>query len=294
MLAGMGTIVVGVDESEGAAAALRWAVAEAGLRACRVTAVMCWGFIDQHHAPGRPTEFDPSYDEAAARQALDDIITAVVPDPGLPIDRRVVNDLATRGLLSSAADADLLVVGARGVGGFAALLLGSVSQHCLHHATIPVAVIRASDPHEDRPARFVVGVDGSEPAERALRWAVAEAHLHHATVEVVHGWSLPAIAMPYFPDLACLERAAGAVLDRAVESVADLDPPIVRRLEYGGAGAVLLDAAEGADLVVVGSRGLGGFKELLLGSVSHQLATHAPCPVVVIPQPDGHHQAAEA
>jgi nucleotide-binding universal stress UspA family protein len=86
-----------------------------------------------------------------------------------------------------------------------------------------------------------------------------------------------------------LEQAARELLEGALDAVddGDLDEPIVRQLTAGGPAPILLGAAQGADLVVVGSRGLGGFKELLLGSVGHRLATHARCPVVVIPHVEG-------
>jgi nucleotide-binding universal stress UspA family protein len=284
----MEVIVVGVDESEGARAALRWSVAEAQLRSCSLRAVMCWGYIDQHHGPGQPRAFDPSYDEAAASLALDAIASPILTGTGVDVEQRVVNDLAARGLLEASADADLLVVGARGVGGFGALLLGSVSDHCLHHSTIPVAVVRPTTRAGDRPRRIVVGVDGSDASHRALQWAVDEARLRSASLCVVHAWSVAPVALPFVVDMTGVEEAAKAILDRSLESVdtSDLDPQISRQLTLGGAGPALLDAAEDADLVVVGSRGLGGFKELLLGSVSHRLALHARCPVVVIPEGD--------
>jgi nucleotide-binding universal stress UspA family protein len=249
---------------------------------------MCWGYMSQHHGPGEPTDFDPKYDESAARVALEKIISPAIAESGVSVTQDVVNDLAARGLMEASADADLLVVGARGVGGFEALLLGSVSNQCLHHATIPVAVVRPGGAAPERPGRIVVGVDGSETSHQALQWAVDEARLRHATLEAVHAWSLPASAMPFVHDMLGFEQAARDVLDRALESidVSDLDPPIDGQLVHGGPAPVLLDAAENADLVVVGSRGLGGFKELMLGSVSHRLATHGRCPVVVIPHVD--------
>ena len=284
----MGTIVVGVDESQDAAAALRWAVAEAQLRSCPLTAVMCWGYISQHQGRAEPTAFDPSYDEAAARCALEKLVAPALDGSGVRVTQRVVNDLAARGLLEASTGADLLVVGARGVGGFEALLLGSTSDQCLHHATIPVAVIRPGDAAPDRRGHIIVGVDGSESSHRALQWAVDEARLRHASLHAVHAWSIPASTMPFVNDMAGLERAARDIFDGAVDSVdvSDLDPPIIRQLSLGGPAPVLLDAAESADLVVVGSHGLGGFKGLLLGSVSHRLATHARRPVVVVPHVD--------
>ncbi len=135
--------------------------------------------------------------------------------------------------------------------------------------------------------RIVVGVDGSEAGRDALRWALDEAGRRNATVEAVHAWHQPgALSYGYLDqiDLEPFEDDARKVLDAAVDSVAiPGDPAVERRLIPGGAAGVLVDEAKGADLLVVGSRGRGGFTGLMLGSVSQQVAHHAPCPVVIIP-----------
>jgi nucleotide-binding universal stress UspA family protein len=137
--------------------------------------------------------------------------------------------------------------------------------------------------------RIVVGVDGSQGSREALRWAVREAGAHGARVEAVHAWHYPyAAAGPYGAAVMSsetFETAAKETLDEAVDSVdaGGLPAPMDRTLVCGGAARALLDAAKGADLLVVGSRGLGGFGGLLLGSVSHQCTHHAPCPVVIVP-----------
>ena len=137
--------------------------------------------------------------------------------------------------------------------------------------------------------RIVVGVDGSECSQHALRWAVEEATLRRATLVAVHVWHEPYAAMvgpfaavPPMPEL--YEEAAQRVLDEAVAAVdtAALTEPVVSHLVPGQPAAGLLEAAEGATLLVVGSRGRGGFSTLLLGSVSHQVINHARCPVVVV------------
>lgn len=284
----MNRIVVGVDESDSAAEALRWAVREAEVRGWSLTAVLAWGFLDQHHAiVGKP--FDPDYDEADAAIALETIVAAAVGTArAATIEHTVVNDLAGAALLDASARADLLVVGARGLGPVRGLL-GSVSQQCLHHATCPVVIVRDGvQDSQERIARIVVGVDGSEIAGCALGWAVEEARLHRATVEVVHAWAVPygggaaLLAVPF--DSTPVEAAARRTLDAAVDSVdtSGLTAPVTRTVTIGSAAGAILQAAEGADLVVVGSRGLGGFKGLVLGSTSHQIAHHATCPVVVL------------
>lgn len=136
-------------------------------------------------------------------------------------------------------------------------------------------------------ARIVVGVDPSKDALRALRWAVDEAEIRGATLELVHAFPTPDLmalpAVVSLPDPDELRRAAEDVLDEALDSAGGTrDVEVVKRVIAGNAASALCEAAEGADLLVVGARGLGGFRGLLLGSVSHQVVSHSPCPVVVV------------
>lgn len=281
-------IVVGVDGSEQAATALRFALEEAAPDDAAVVAVLVWDLLDQVHADGG-RRIDPDYDDQHADAALRAAIEAAVgPEVAASVGRRTVCDIASRGLLEAARDADLLVVGTRGVGGFRGLVMGSVSQQCLHHAEVPIAVVPATGEPADRAAtgRIVVGVDGSDGARGALRWALADGARRQAVVEVVHAWDLPVIygpvigASPYDDTEDAARRMLDAVVDEAVATAGTVT--VERTLVVGGPAAGLLDAAKGADLVVVGRRGLGGFGRLLLGSVSENVARHAPCPVVVM------------
>jgi nucleotide-binding universal stress UspA family protein len=134
--------------------------------------------------------------------------------------------------------------------------------------------------------RIVVGVDGSDGGREALEWAVGEARRRNATLEVVHAWHQPGVlSYGYLEqvELAPFEEDTRRVLDAAVNDVDVSGVTVERRLIPGGAASVLVAEAKGADLLVVGSRGRGGFTGLLLGSVSQQAAHHAPCPVVIIP-----------
>ena len=154
-------------------------------------------------------------------------------------------------------------------------------------------------------AKIVVGVDGSPGGAKALDWALEEARLRGASLHVVHAWMLPLIdALPEpwavgSPPLGPsdeevhdhVEKAAKAVLDASVDRARSAEPGLAIHGELIEARPVraLLEAARDADLLVVGSRGRGGFAGLLLGSVSAQCVHHAPCPVVVVPvgDPDG-------
>jgi nucleotide-binding universal stress UspA family protein len=137
--------------------------------------------------------------------------------------------------------------------------------------------------------RIVVGVDGSDHARKALQWAVDEARLRHAQLVAVHAWHYPYLSSgPLAPapevPLNGIEDEARGVLDHALERIDTdgLEQPIERLSVCDGSAHALLDAAKDADLLVVGSRGRGGFAGLLLGSVSQEVAHHAPCPIVIV------------
>ncbi len=144
--------------------------------------------------------------------------------------------------------------------------------------------------------RIVVGIDGSEAAGDALRWAVAQAKLTGATVEAVYAWDpgvLVSLGMPPMLDWKPLREAAHErpreIVREAVGS--DSGVRIVTKTVMGHAAQVLVDRSAKADLLVVGSRGLGGLKGMVLGSVGHHCAAHSHCPVVVVhssPQREHH------
>jgi nucleotide-binding universal stress UspA family protein len=140
------------------------------------------------------------------------------------------------------------------------------------------------------PHRIVVGVDGSDGSVRALEWALAEARLRGVPLHIVHAWQYPALP-PYYPDGQLMmstefETESHELVDRALKEAlggAELDVAIKSEPHMGTPVTSLLAAAEGAALLVVGSRGRGGFAGLVLGSVGQQCAQHAPCPVVIVP-----------
>jgi nucleotide-binding universal stress UspA family protein len=142
--------------------------------------------------------------------------------------------------------------------------------------------------------RIVVGVDGSEAAAAALRFGVEEARLRGATVVAVHAWTflpptalgepgvIPVAASTLMGDLDVERTAAEKELDERIGAAIGDDVDVERIVSEGSPGDVLVEAADGADLVVVGSRGRGGLRSALLGSVSSHVVQHAPCPVVIV------------
>jgi nucleotide-binding universal stress UspA family protein len=138
---------------------------------------------------------------------------------------------------------------------------------------------------------IVVGVDGSEGAAEALRFAVAEAGVRRLPLRVLSAWQVPATAVAgsMVPAVALgdFEEAAEEAVERAIAEAARLDPEVecTGAIVRGQAAAALVEAARPDDLIVVGSRGRGEVAGLLLGSVGHQVVHDAPCPVVVVPHP---------
>jgi nucleotide-binding universal stress UspA family protein len=273
----VGRIVVGVDGTTSSEQALRWAAAHAGRTRQDVHAVIAWHLAVAYDGPV-VDDYDWSGEAAGA---LSKTVENVLDEPEA---RRVVQHV-TEGhpagvLVDASRDADLLVVGSRGHGGFAGLLLGSVSQHVVVHAACPVVVV-----HGRRPAtgRVVVGVDGSPGSERALHWAVRQARSTGSVLHAVLAWEVPlayGLTARPDPDWAAhgQHTLATAVADALGEGPA---PEVVQDVVEDSPAEALLRAAEDADLLVVGSRGRGGFSGMLLGSVSQQVAAHAACPVVV-------------
>jgi nucleotide-binding universal stress UspA family protein len=140
-------IVAGVDGSPSSLAALRWAVEQARLTGGTVDAVIAWQFPATGNFGWAPVSAIDDLDfEEIAKHTLDGAVGSIGEQAaGVPIRQVVIQGLPAQVLLDAAGDADLLVVGSRGHGGFADALLGSVSQHCVHHATCPVVVMRGEE-----------------------------------------------------------------------------------------------------------------------------------------------------
>jgi len=143
-----------------------------------------------------------------------------------------------------------------------------------------------TQPQHQHERRIVVGIDGSAPSKAALAWAIRQARLTGAVIEAVIAWEFPATygyPMQAGMDINLEELATEVAADTIAEVSGPGDQVKIRpKVVEGNAARVLLDASAGADLLVVGSRGHGGFIEALLGSVGQHCVQHATCPVVVI------------
>ena len=286
-----GRIVVGVDGSAHARQALRFALSEAALRGARVDVVGSWA-VPPLAATG--VGMIPAFDLLraelgdSAREVLAGELAEVADAAaGVEVEQHVAQGDAAGVLVEAAAGAELLVVGSRGRGGVTGTVLGSVSRACLHHAPCPVAVVHDAGPTER--SRIVVGVDGSPGASAALEWAYAEARLRDVGVYAVcaydEPWGIASLGMSSAAAVAELRTALAADAEGALEAAQAAAPEgvgVTGEAVQGAAGPALVSASDGSALLVVGSRGRGGFKSLLLGSVSQYCAAHARGVVVVV------------
>ena len=286
-----GRIVVGVDGSAHARQALRFALAEAALRGARVVVVGSWA-VPPLAATGvgmipafdlLRTELADSASEVLSRELAEVADAAACAE----VEQHVAQGDAAGVLVEAAAGAELLVVGSRGRGGVTGTVLGSVSRACLHHAPCPVAVVHDAGPTER--SRIVVGVDGSPGASAALEWACAEARLRDVGVYAVcaydEPWGIASLGMSSAAAVAELRTALAADAEGALDAAQTAAPEgvgVTGEAVQGAAGPALVSASDGSALLVVGSRGRGGFKSLLLGSVSQYCAAQARGVVVVV------------
>ncbi|MFB4309331.1 universal stress protein [Actinomadura sp. GTD37] len=274
-------VVVGYDGSRQSEAAVRWAAEAARLRGVPLTVVHAWEMFSAVGPMAIPV--------ADLRAAAEEVVAEGARharDVAAGVDAHAVLGRGgpTTALIEAAAGAELLVVGSRGRGGFTDLVLGSTGVELAAHGPCPVVVVR--EHRVEGPV--VVGVDGSAAAQEALGLAFTEARLRGADLVALVAWPADADPGPApLVDAAGLREFAGDRLTRIVAPWREKHPDVAVRTEVvtGPPRQVLLTAAKDAGLLVVGSRGLGGFRGLLLGSVSHALLHHAACPVAVAHAP---------
>lgn len=287
-----GRIVVGVDGSAPSDAALAWAVAEAAVRRAEVVAVHALAVRPVVAPLPRDGEAGPGRFEAAGRHLLGEALARLPGHEQVPTRTRVVDGPPVAALVAESAAADLLVLGTRGHGGLPGLLLGSTGYGCLHLCRCPVVLLHGSDTAGTPGGPVVVGVDGSPGSVDALRWAVDEAVRREAKVHAVLAWHDPYTVIgpppPTWVGGESLHRLE-EVLAEAVEQTlhaAGADVPVAREVRSGSPVDALTDAARGAAMLVVGSRGRSPVRAAFLGSVSQRCVQSASAPVVVVRQTD--------
>lgn len=280
--AGAGTVIVGYDGSPDAKRALAWANGLAKQLGAPLRVVVATGDMRLRQV----TELDQEWERHRLAELVADARAAVAAVP-LPRESLELVDAGPAPALIAGADrSSVIVVGSRGHGRVSGALSGSVTGHVARHAPCTVVVVREQSSPE--ATRVVVGVDASEGAEPALRFAFEHAERSGAPLTALHVLQTWAPGPPYasrFVSDRFTHALAEAepMIDRALEAHASRHPsvPVERQVVAGTVGRVLSDASEEAALLVVGSRGRGAFASMLLGSVAQSVLHHAHCPVVV-------------
>ncbi|MFI6802527.1 universal stress protein [Streptosporangium canum] len=279
------SVIAGTDGSPAASDAVRWAAREAVLRAKPLRIV----HVREQWAGDVPVHTMKNYRDPEAKHCramlADAAEAARASAPGLQVTTALMDGDLVQRLLEESEAADQVVIGSRGQGGFAGLLLGSAGMGVAGHADCPVVIVRGDS--ATRHGRIVVGVDGSEGAEAALAHAFAEAEIRGAAVHAVHAWQPPGLSRPAVESGSMGE---GIVAERGVFLRRVLAPwrerfpsvTVTESIVRGHPVGALCDASTEADMVVVGSRGHGLLASAVFGSVSHGVLHHAHCPVAVV------------
>jgi len=267
-------VIVGFDGSAAADSAVQHGARQAARRGSELRIVHAFGWF---LLP--PPMYPPYADiDQGPRAALLDLLARTAGNvraawPQVTVSTRLIDGSPSAVLIDASRDAQLLVVGHRGVGGFAGLLAGSTATQVAGHASCPVTVVREADTSDD--AVIVLGMDGSSHAFAAADVAFAEACRHDSELVIVtHGQALSDTE----PD------PVAAQVDQLTRHYSD----VKHRREIAEAttpATALIDTANRlrGGMIVVGSRGQGGFRGLITGSTSRALIDHAGCPVTVVP-----------
>ncbi|MEV4382019.1 universal stress protein [Streptosporangium sp. NPDC049644] len=277
-------IIAGTDGSTGATAAVEWAADDAartGLPLRIVTAVHRW----PNDIPRFVILDGEDVMTRSARKILDEAeATARTRQPAIEVSTALLEGLPPVVLRDQGQQATEIVIGHRGLGGFAGAVIGSVGMHVAGHARCPVVVVRPAQ----APAHgeITVGIDGSDACDPALAYAFEQAKLRGCTLRAIYAWQLPVHA--YAPettyDMDEIRIAQYAVVADRLATWQQKYPEVslIEDIRCAHPVEALTKASTGSDLVVVGSHGRGALGSLLLGSVSRGVLHHAHCAVAVV------------
>ncbi len=287
-------IILGLDDSPAAAAALRWAATYARRSGLRLSAVHISRFLADPPAgwstDDAPPEGRSDYELGVMAGRTRTMFASVDPDPEWGL--YFLGGTPGRTLVTVARDADLLALGAREHTGIGRLLAGSVSHFCLSHSAVPVAAVPVPGDSGAtvEPDEVVVGLDDSPSGIAALNWAATWARRSAGRLRAVHvlGWPMgyapkdyPAPAERYLAHRD-VDREYRASISGLFDRI-DPEPGWDFEFAEGHPGKVLVQRSSKAALLVMGTQEMVGLGRMLMGSVSHHCLSHAPCPVVAVP-----------
>ncbi|MFI6985952.1 universal stress protein [Embleya sp. NPDC050154] len=281
---------MGVEATPSARAAVVWAADEADRRRLplRLVSALDWpADADRDPAERQPTQTWRRLFEDPGRRALAETrALAVGLHPALRVEEALVDGAPADVLRAEARTASMVVLGSRGLSSLRELMTtGGIAVPVVAHAPCPVVVVRAPEPVSGVAETIVVGVDGSELSKHAMAFAFEEASLRGAEVLAVH------VRNPHPGSVASAAADADEIregrhrLKEALTGYHEKYPGVTARREValGHPVRVLVRESEHALFLAVGTRGLGGFRGMLLGSVSYGVLHHAHCPVAVLP-----------
>ncbi|GAA3507619.1 nucleotide-binding universal stress UspA family protein [Streptosporangium album] len=283
-------IVVGVDGSASSLQAVAWAAQEAVLRNAPlriVHAALRWAY-DVPLVP-QPAHWGPAA-EATSQELLRQAAEQAHADtPMVMVTTEIVDGAAAEAIAAAAETAQLIVVGSRGLGGFAGLLLGSVSRDLAARSPCPVVVVNW--PRTGHGTEIVVGVTGHPDQGPVLEFAFGEAALRGLPLRAVHAWTHPAVRapgdmQPLVLDIESVGQEEARLLAESISGWREKFPdvPLIEHVAHEHPAKALIDASEAAELVVVGAPGWAR----IFGSTVHALLHHAHAPVVVVRHATSH------
>ncbi len=277
------TIVVGLDGSAGSQRAFDWSMAVAEAVHGEVQPVLAWNYPTLALLPypiGLPVPTGEAMQADAEARAESMVETLTAGQEAKVLPPIVHQGSAAHVLCDAATDADLLVVGSRGLGAISSTLLGSVGAHCIAASPCPVALVPDAT-EESTSGLVVVGIDGSPGSLDAVRWADTWTP-PSSTLLLVHAWTMPVAvdAVSTALDVEAIQGAAQAALDAAEAEVTGHS--VETLCVEGDARSQLARLGNAADMVILGANGHNVVHRFLLGSVSHHVAHHLVAPTVIV------------